>query len=82
MSVHVYGIFVYIFICGVPTVFLAGKSPNIWSYTVYIYGSGQPYSSVHTPMQGRQSSTAAALGWLFPAALNGLAEQIRTLDSI
>ena len=25
------------------TVFLAGKSPNIRSYTVYIYGSGQPY---------------------------------------
>jgi len=22
---------------------LAGKSPNIRSYTVYIYGSGQPY---------------------------------------
>ena len=25
------------------TVFLAGKSPYIWSYTVCIYGSGQPY---------------------------------------
>jgi hypothetical protein len=24
-------------------VFLAGKPPNIRSYTVYIYGSGQPY---------------------------------------
>jgi hypothetical protein len=24
-------------------VFLAGKSPNIRSYTVHIYGSGQPY---------------------------------------
>jgi len=24
------------------TVFLAGTSPNIRSYTVYIYGSGQP----------------------------------------
>jgi hypothetical protein len=23
---------------------LAGKSPDIWSYTVYIYGSGQPYT--------------------------------------
>jgi len=31
------------FIYGVYTVFLAGKSPNIRSYTVYIYGSGQPY---------------------------------------
>jgi hypothetical protein len=30
-------------IYGVYTVFLAGISPNIRSYTVYIYGSGQPY---------------------------------------
>jgi len=30
---HIYGVF---------TVFLAGKSPNIRSYTVYIYRSGQP----------------------------------------
>jgi len=28
------------------TVFLAGKSPNVRSYAVYIYGSGQPYSRV------------------------------------
>ena len=28
---------------GVYTVFLAGKSPNIRSYTVHIYRSGQPY---------------------------------------
>jgi hypothetical protein len=28
---------------GVYTVFWAGKSPNIRSYTVYIYRSGQPY---------------------------------------
>jgi hypothetical protein len=27
--------------CSAYTVFLAGKSPNIRSYTVYIYGSGQ-----------------------------------------
>jgi len=27
---------------GVYTVFLAGKSPNTWSFTVQIYGSGQP----------------------------------------
>jgi len=26
-------------------VFLAGKSPNSRSYTVYVYGSGQPYGS-------------------------------------
>jgi len=30
------------YIYGVYTVILAGKSPNIRSYTVYIYGSGQP----------------------------------------
>jgi hypothetical protein len=30
-------------VSGVYTVFLAGASPNIRSYTVYIYGSGQPY---------------------------------------
>ena len=30
-------------IYGAYAVFLAGKSPNIRSYTVYIYGSGQPY---------------------------------------
>ena len=29
---------------GVYTVFLAGKSPYIRSYTVQIYGSGQPYT--------------------------------------
>ena len=29
-------------IYGVYTVFLAGESPNIRSYTVYIYGFGQP----------------------------------------
>ena len=29
---------------GVYTVFLAGKSPDIRSFTVYKYGSGQPYS--------------------------------------
>ena len=27
------------------SVFLAGKSPNIRSYMVHIYGSGQPYVS-------------------------------------
>ena len=32
----------YTVIYGVYTVFLAGKSPNIRSYTMYIYGSGQP----------------------------------------
>ena len=32
-----------IYTYGVCTVFLAGRSPNIRSYTVYVYGSGQPY---------------------------------------
>jgi len=32
----------FIGIYGVYTVFLAGKSPYIRSYTVQIYGSGQP----------------------------------------
>ena len=31
------------YIYGVYTVYLAGKSPYIRSYTVYIYGSSQPY---------------------------------------
>ena len=31
---HIYGVY---------TVILAGKSPNIRSYTEYIYSSGQPY---------------------------------------
>jgi hypothetical protein len=31
-----------IYIYGVYTVLLAGTSPNVWSYTAYIYGSGQP----------------------------------------
>jgi hypothetical protein len=34
---------IFIRIYGVHKVFLAGKSPNIRSTTVYIYGSGQPY---------------------------------------
>ena len=43
---HIYRVGQTIFICGVyNTVFLAGKSPNIRSYTVYtvhINDSGQP----------------------------------------
>jgi hypothetical protein len=31
------------YIYGVYTAFLAGKSPNIRSYTVYMYGFGQLY---------------------------------------
>jgi hypothetical protein len=36
--------YTFIGIYGVHTVFLAGKSPYIRSYTVQIYDSGQPYS--------------------------------------
>jgi hypothetical protein len=36
------------YIYGVYTVLFAGKSPNIRSYTVYIYGSGQPYYCAHS----------------------------------
>jgi hypothetical protein len=32
---------------GVYTVFLAEKSLNIWSYTMHLYGSGQPYVYVY-----------------------------------
>ena len=39
----------FIRIYSVHTVFLAGKSPNIRSYTVWIYGPGQPY--VCNPLQ-------------------------------
>ena len=35
-------IYIYIY-SSVYTVFMAEISPNIPSYTVYIYGSGQPY---------------------------------------
>jgi hypothetical protein len=34
---------------GVHTVFLAGKSPYIQSYTVQIYSYGQPYACVNEP---------------------------------
>jgi len=41
----------YIRIYDVYTVFLAGKLPYIRSYTVYIHGSGQPYSYAESHMQ-------------------------------
>jgi len=40
------------YIYGVCTVFLAGKSPNIRSYTAYIYGSGQPYAHALQVVRG------------------------------
>jgi hypothetical protein len=36
-----------IYIRCIYTVFLAGKSPNVRSYTLHIYGSGQPYIYIH-----------------------------------
>jgi hypothetical protein len=36
----------FIGIYGAYTVFLAGNLPYIRSYTVHIYGSGQPYTCV------------------------------------
>ena len=41
----------HIYIYGVNAAFLAGKSPNIRSYTVHIYGAGQPYIQ-HTACVG------------------------------
>jgi len=38
--------YIFIGIYGVHTIFLAGKLPYIRSYTVCIYGSGQPYKFV------------------------------------
>jgi hypothetical protein len=37
---------------------LAGKSQNIRSYTVYIYGSGQPYGLAGSAIAARQRSTS------------------------
>jgi hypothetical protein len=36
-NIHIYTVYRY-------TVFLAGKSPSVRSYKMYMYGSGQPYS--------------------------------------
>jgi len=46
------------YIYGVYTAFLAGKSPSIQSYTVYTYGSGQPYTCMHMICltQGKQKA--------------------------
>jgi len=34
-------------------IFLAGKSPNIWSYTVYMYGSGLLYKNTTMALVGK-----------------------------
>jgi hypothetical protein len=55
---------IFIRIYGVHTVFLAGKSPCIRSYTVCIYGSGQPYTSHRVCTWLALKSTAPA--WRLP----------------
>ena len=53
---HIYGVY---------TVFLSGKSSNIRSYTVYIYGSGQPYSCAYLYWATFcLRATAFAIWWL------------------
>ena len=42
---------------GVYMVFLAGKSPKIWSYTVYLYGSGQPYAITRSGKIGTEGGS-------------------------
>jgi hypothetical protein len=50
------------------TVFSAGKSPNIRSYTVYIYGSGQPYTcAYYSPLY--PFSTLFLKNWHMQASL-------------
>jgi len=44
--IYIY-IYIYVWLYGVYTVFLAGKSPNIRSYTVFVHGvDTQPYTCV------------------------------------
>jgi len=54
-----------IYIYGVCTVFLAEKSPNIRSYTVYIYGSGQPYSCVVCSCLWGSNTALESVGFLY-----------------
>ena len=49
-------------ICTVYKVFLAGKSSNIRSYTVYIYGSGQPYLLLYLDVHKPSGKTLQAEG--------------------
>jgi hypothetical protein len=48
------------YIYGEYTIILAGKSPNIQSYTVYIYGSGQPYTfnTIYSTSKGTHTHVA------------------------
>jgi hypothetical protein len=43
------------YVYGAHTVFLAGKSPSIRSYTVHIYGSGQLYDLIRLDHNDRQT---------------------------
>jgi hypothetical protein len=50
------------YIYGVYTVFLAGKSPSIRSYTVYIYGSGQPLKKAIAEITSVMGQESVVLG--------------------
>jgi len=52
------------------TVFLAGKSPNIRSYTVYIYGSGQPYTCMTTSLVSGYTAVHTLLIRMYTAYTN------------
>jgi hypothetical protein len=76
-----YGI-LYVYIYSAYTVFLTGKSPNIRSYTIHIYGSGQPYRS---PMHGINSVgciPVSQYAWTVrEAACHHTASHVTTLHS-
>ena len=71
MAIHMY-CWPEPYIYGAYTVFLAGKSPNIRSYTVCMYGSGQPYTygygqyprSIHSYGYGQYPRSIHS--WLWP----------------
>jgi hypothetical protein len=66
-----------LYMYGVYTVFLAGKSPNIRSYMVFIRSSGQPYvSSTQCSLQGVQAKFSKVTPPFAPCAtyLSGAAE--------
>ena len=63
------------YIYGVYTVFLAGKSPNIRSYTVYTYGSGQPYKYIFVRVHGSRHDVKETCPGSWVIAASGCARQ-------
>ena len=61
---QIYGVYLRIYtVLANPTVFLAGKSPKVRPFTVYLYGCGQPnVLDLDTSCFPRSMQTAAALG--------------------